>query len=328
MGNTFDGKVILLTGGTGSFGKKFTEIVLKEHRVKALRIFSRDELKQLEMNRQFTDGRLRFLLGDVRDKERLSRAMNGVDMVVHAAAMKQVPASEYNPLEAVKTNILGGANVIDAAIDNQVKKVMYICTDKAVHPINLYGATKLVSEKLFVQANAYATRRAQFSCVRYGNVVGSRGSVIPLFLKQRTNGTVTITDAAMTRFWITLDQGVRFVLSSMERMAGGEIFIPKIPSMRLTDVVKAIAPEAKLDIIGIRPGEKLHEQLITREDAPRTRDFDTFYVITPEHNFWEPGHDQEGRKVAADFQYSSETNTHWMTSQDLMRCLADIQVEN
>jgi len=221
------GKIVLVTGGTGSFGRKFTEVALKQYDVKTLRILSRDEVKQLHMNQQFNDSRLRFFLGDVRDKERLYRAMNGVDIVVHAAALKQVPAAEYNPLEAVKTNVLGAANVIDASIDNHVPKVIFIGTDKAVHPVNLYGATKLVAEKLFVQANSYAGGRTQFSCVRYGNVMGSRGSVIPLFLQQRNNGTVTITDKRMSRFWITLEQGARFVIDCIDRMVGGGVYVPK-----------------------------------------------------------------------------------------------------
>lgn len=322
-----NGKVILVTGGTGSFGRKFTEIALREYDVKALRILSRDELKQLQMSQQFNDPRLRFFIGDVRDKARLHRAMNGVDITIHAAALKQVPAAEYNPLEAVKTNIDGAANVIDAAIDAGVPTVMFIGTDKAVHPVNLYGATKLVAEKLFVQANSYTGGKTRFSCVRYGNVVGSRGSVIPLFLQQRNNGSVTITDERMTRFWITLDQGVRFVITCMEKMVGGEIFIPKIPSMRLMDIVQTIAPQASLEVIGIRPGEKLNEELITREEAPRTREFDTYYVIEPEHPFWSSGTYQGGRSVSGEFRYSSDTNKHWLTPEELNACLADLQIE-
>jgi len=322
-----NGEVILVTGGTGSFGRKFTEIVLKDYNVKALRILSRDELKQLQMRQRFNDRRMRFLLGDVRDKDRLYRAMNGVDIVVHAAALKQIPSAEYNPLEAVKTNVLGAANVIDAAIDNGVKKVMFISTDKAVHPVNLYGATKLVAEKLFVQANAYSGRRVCFSCVRYGNVVGSRGSVIPLFLEQRGSGTITITDERMTRFWMTLDGGVRFVIKCIDRMVGGEVFVPKTPSMRLTDIVRTIAPEAKAEIIGIRPGEKLHEELITREEAPRTKEFDDYYVIEPEHSFWESGNYGDGKYLQEDFQYGSDTNTHWLSPEELSACLADVEIE-
>lgn len=324
---SLDNKVILVTGGTGSFGREFTSIVLKEYNPKAIRILSRDELKQLQMSQQFKDDRLRFFIGDVRDKDRLHRAMNGVDIVVHAAALKQVPSAEYNPFEAVKTNILGAANAIDAAIDNNVGKVMFIGTDKAVHPVNLYGATKLVAEKLFIQANAYAGGRTRFSCVRYGNVVGSRGSVIPLFLQQRRNGSITITDERMTRFWITLEQGVRFVMSCIERMIGGEVFVPKIPSMRLLDIVRAIVPDARQETIGIRPGEKLHEELVTTEEAPRTKEFDTYYIIEPQHPFWTPAHHPEGKPVSWDFQYRSDTNESWLKPEKLKAYIANLQVE-
>lgn len=322
-----NGKVILITGGTGSFGRKFTEIVLKEHNPDSLRILSRDEVKQLQMNQQFNDNRIRFFIGDVRDKDRLYRALSGVDIVVHAAALKQVPAAEYNPLEAVKTNINGAANVVDAAIDAGVPKVMFIGTDKAVHPVNLYGATKLVAEKLFVHANVYAGRKTRFSCVRYGNVVGSRGSVIPLFFQQRVNGVLTVTDERMTRFWLTLEQGVRFVINCIERMVGGEVFIPKIPSMRLMDIVRTIAPEAAIKVIGIRPGEKLHEELVTREEAPRTKEFDAYYIVEPEHPFWESGNHKDGKQVSPDFQYGSDSNSSWLNSEDLKACLADMQTE-
>lgn len=323
-----DGKVLLVSGGTGSFGRQFTEIVLKEHNPHAIRIFSRDELKQLKMRQKFNDGRIRYFIGDVRDRDRLYRAMHGVDIVVHAAALKQVPATEYNPLEAVKTNINGAANVIDAAIDAGVAKVIFIGTDKAVHPVNLYGATKLVAEKLFVHANTYSGGRVQFGCVRYGNVVGSRGSVIPLFLQQRNNGFITITDERMTRFWITLEQGVRFVISSIERMVGGEIFVPKIPSMRLVDIVQTIAPNARREIIGIRPGEKLHEELITCEEVPRTKEFDTYYIIEPDHPFWDSGNHQDGKAVAEDFQYCSDTNESWLKPEELKACLDQLQIED
>ena len=322
------GKVILLTGGTGSFGQKFTEIVLAEHDPKAIRIFSRGEFLQMEMARRFdTDPRLRFFIGDVRDKERLQLAMRGADIVVHAAALKQVPACEYNPIEAVKTNINGAANVIDAAIGAAVPKVAFISTDKAVHPVNLYGATKLVAEKLFVQANSYTQGKLHFSCVRYGNVVGSRGSVIPLFLEQQNNGAVTITDKAMTRFLITLDQGVRFVMGSIEKMVGGEVFVPKIPSMRLLDIVEAVAPHAKLRVIGIRPGEKLHEVLITPEESRRTIEFDNYYVIEPEHPFWNAESHQGGKRVGPDFYYGSDVNTHWLTPEELRKSLSEMQIE-
>lgn len=319
-----DGKVILVTGGTGSFGRQFTELALHEHQPKAVRIFSRDELKQLEMRTKFTDPHVRFFIGDVRDKDRLHRAMNGVDVVVHAAALKQVPAAEYNPLEAVKTNIDGGANVIDAAIDAGVDKVLFISTDKAVRPVNLYGATKLVAEKLCVQANSYAGRRTKFSCVRYGNVMGSRGSVIPLFAEAAKNGVIQITDERMSRFWITLEQGARFVIDCIERMVGGEIFVPKIPSMRLADTARTIAPSARWEIIGIRAGEKLHEELITREEAPRTREFESWYVIEPQHPFWNPTYSADGKPVTEDFEYRSDTNDWWLTPDDLRACMAGL----
>jgi len=328
MDVSLKGKIILITGGTGSFGRKFTEIVLNEFNPDSLRILSRDEVKQLQMSQQFDDNRIRFLIGDVRDKDRLYRAMSGVDIVVHAAALKQVPAAEYNPLEAVKTNINGAANVINAAIDAGVPKVIFIGTDKAVHPVNLYGATKLVAEKLFVQANAYGGKKVKFSCVRYGNVVGSRGSVIPLFLQQRNKGTVTITDDRMTRFWIKLDQGVHFVINCITSMVGGEIFVPKIPSMRLTDIIRTIAPEAAIKVIGIRPGEKLHEELITREEAPRTKEFDTYYIVEPElQTFWHVVGHQDGQSVDPDFEYRSNTNKQWMEQEELKACLADLQIE-
>lgn len=318
------GKVVLVTGGTGSFGKKFTEIVLKEHDIKALRILSRDELKQLQMSQQFLDDRLRFFIGDVRDKERLYRAMHNVDVVVHAAALKQVPAAEYNPLEAVKTNITGAANVIDAAIDVGVPKVIFIGTDKAVHPVNLYGATKLVAEKLLVQANSYTGGKTRFSCVRYGNVVGSRGSVIPLFLQQRDNGLLTITDERMTRFWITIDQGVRFVIRCIERMHGGEVFVPKIPSNRIMELAKAIAPDCKIEQIGIRPGEKLHEVLISDDEARHTLEFDDMFVIQPLHPWWFSDNFKEGRPLPDGFRYASDSNTQWLTAEDLRALLAEL----
>jgi UDP-N-acetylglucosamine 4,6-dehydratase (inverting) len=285
--SAFDGKTILITGGTGSFGQKFTEILLSEHKPKSVRIYSRGELLQMEMRNRFDDSRLRFLIGDVRDRVRLFRAVSGVDIIVHAAALKHVPACEYNPIEAVRTNIDGAANVIDAAIDNSVEKIMAISTDKAVHPVNLYGATKMVSEKLFIQGNAYTgKKKTRFSCVRYGNVIGSRGSVIPIFKEQAKTGTITITDDRMTRFWITLEQGVRFAMDGIERMRGGEIFVPKIPSAKVIDVANALAPNAEKKITGIRPGEKLHEVLLTEDEARHTAEFVGYLVIEPEHPFW------------------------------------------
>jgi len=317
-------KNILVTGGTGSFGIKFAETVLREHEPKVIRIFSRGELLQLQMRQLFSaDPRLRFFIGDVRDKDRLYRAMNGVDIVVHAAALKQVPACEYNPIEAIRTNINGAANVIDAAIDNEVEKVMAISTDKAVHPVNLYGATKLVAEKLFIQGNTYTGgRRTRFSVVRYGNVVGSRGSVIPLFMEQRKTGRITITDGRMTRFWITLEQGVQFAIRCIERMKGGETFVPKIPSMRLMDLADAIAPTAKKEITGIRPGEKINEILLTQEEASHAREFETYFVIEPEHPFWRHPYD-DGKKLPDGFEYTSNGNGQWLSKADLAKMLEE-----
>ncbi|WP_342305952.1 UDP-N-acetylglucosamine 4,6-dehydratase (inverting) [Methanolobus sp. ZRKC5] len=318
----FDGKNILLTGGTGSFGKKFTEIILREFNPNSLRIYSRGEFNQYQMKQEFSDKRLRFLIGDVRDRERLYRAMNGIDIVVHAAALKQVPACEYNPIEAVKTNIDGSVNVIDAAIDNSVENVMAISTDKAVHPVNLYGATKMVAEKMFVQGNTYTGKgKTKFSCVRYGNVIGSRGSVIPLFNEQKKEGVLTITDDRMTRFWLTLDQGVNFVLNSIQRMRGGEIFIPKIASMKITDLAGAIAPEAKKKFTGIRPGEKLHEIMITEDESRHAKEFDDYFVIEPEYPFWKKETTSSGRKLPDNYRYSSENNDKWLTTDELKQML-------
>jgi UDP-N-acetylglucosamine 4,6-dehydratase len=310
------GKTILVTGGTGSFGKKFVKTVL-QYDIEKVIVFSRDELKQFEMRREYTDSRIRFFIGDVRDKDRLWRAFDGVDIVVHAAAMKHVEACEYNPFEAVKTNIYGAQNVIEAAIDRGVEKVIALSTDKAAAPINLYGATKLAADKLFVAANSYAGKKAtKFSVVRYGNVIGSRGSVVPLFLQMKEKGEILITDVRMTRFWITLDKGVQFVLQSLKHMTGGEIFVPKIPSMKIVDLAKAIAPEANIRIIGIRPGEKLHELMITQDDARHTVEFDDYYVIMPEFPWW--GSTLKGGKPLPDsFEYSSDTNTQWLGIEEL-----------
>jgi len=319
-------KVILITGGTGSFGQKFTELALQEYNPKVIRIFSRGELLQQEMRQKFNDDpRLRFFIGDVRDRERVYRAMNGVDIVVHAAALKQVPTCEYNPLEAVKTNIDGAANVIDAAIDNGVEKVMAISTDKAVHPVNLYGATKLAAEKLFIQSNVYiGWRKTRFSCVRYGNVVSSRGSVVPLFLEQKANGTITITDERMTRFWITLEQGVRFVIDCIDRMHGGEVFVPKLPSMKITDMADVIAPEAEKENIGIRPGEKVDEILLTEEEARHAREFNDYFVIEPEVPFWEGEKLEGGKPLPYGFRYTSDNNNWWLTKEELKKMLRDL----
>lgn len=318
-----DDKVILITGGTGSFGKKCTEMILKRAKPKKLIIFSRDELKQFEMSQIFSDRNyncMRYFIGDVRDKERLTRAFRGVDIVIHAAALKQVPAAEYNPFEAVKTNILGAQNIINVAIDQGVKKVIALSTDKAANPINLYGATKLCSDKLFIAGNAYVGREESiFSVVRYGNVVGSRGSVIPFFLEKRKTGVLPITDLRMTRFWITLEQGVNFVLESLDRMIGGELFVPKLPSMNMMNLAKAIAPECKTEIIGIRPGEKLHEVMVPRDEARKTIEYDAYYVIQPDFRYWARRFNENGGKpVAEDFEYHSGTNS-WQLSVEEMR---------
>jgi UDP-N-acetylglucosamine 4,6-dehydratase/5-epimerase len=314
-----DGKNILVTGGTGSFGKKFTEVLLRDHNPRKVIIFSRDELKQHEMQRSgFNDPRLRFFIGDVRDKGRLVRAMNGVDIVVHAAALKQVPACEYNPIEAINTNVNGARNVIDAAIDTGVEIVVGLSTDKAVNPANLYGATKLCMEKLFVQSNAYSGGvGTRFSIVRYGNVVGSRGSVIPVFKKQKESGTLTVTDPRMTRFWITLEQGVKFVINAMTSTQGGEIFIPKIPSMNIVSLAKVIAPEAELSVIGIRPGEKLHECLLSEDEARYTYEFDNQYIIHPHHSWWDAAIPEGSKQVPEGFSYVSCSNEQWLSLEAL-----------
>jgi UDP-N-acetylglucosamine 4,6-dehydratase len=316
-------KSILITGGTGSFGKKCTEIILKKFKPKRLIIFSRDELKQFEMEQEFPLSKyncIRYFIGDVRDKERMYRAFHGVDYVIHAAALKQVPAAEYNPFEAVKTNILGAQNVINVAIDVCIKKVIALSTDKAANPINLYGATKLCSDKLFIAGNSYrGSENTIFSVVRYGNVAGSRGSVIPFFMKCRESGILPITDPRMTRFWITLEQGVNFVLGCLEQMVGGELFVPKLPSMNIMDLAKVIAPKGKTEIIGIRPGEKLHEVMIPRDDARRTLEYKDHYVIQPDFTFWGKRFvNNYGIPVIEDFEYNSGTNP-WMLSAEEMK---------
>lgn len=319
--------VVLVTGGTGSFGRKFVDILLKEHRPKKLIIFSRDELKQHEMRQVFPDHEgspVRYFIGDVRDQNRLERAFHGVDLVVHAAALKQVPACEYNPIEAIQTNIVGAKNVIEAAIDQGVSRVLALSTDKAVNPVNLYGATKLCAEKLFVQGNAYSGEGAtSFSCVRYGNVVGSRGSVIPLFVDQRKTGRITVTDPRMTRFWLTLDQGVRFVVKCIDRMHGGEVFVPKIPSMNIMDLAAAIAPDCQVDNVGIRPGEKLHESLISEDEARNSLELADMFVVEPLHPWWGKEKWPEGRKLPEGFRYSSEINTEWLKVEDLRRLASE-----
>ena len=323
-------QVVLVTGGTGSFGKKFIDIMLRVYHPAKLIVFSRDELKQHEMRASGFDApNLRYFIGDVRDRDRLQRAFNGVNIVVHAAALKQVPACEYNPMEAIKTNILGSSNVIDAAIDAGVSRVLALSTDKAVNPVNLYGATKLAAEKLFVQSNAYAGGTAtRFSCVRYGNVVGSRGSVVPVFLKQRQNGRVTITDERMTRFWISLEQGVHFVIRCIEQMQGGEVFVPKIPSCTLMDLAYAIAPDAEIEVIGIRPGEKLHEVLISEDEARTTVELDDMFVVEPAEAFWFGGKWKErGNLLPDDFRYASNNNPEWLTVEQIQQMVAPIEAE-
>ena len=321
-----DDKTILVTGGTGSFGKKFVELVLRKYKPKVIRIYSRDELKQSAMVQHYGNiPQLRFFIGDVRDKERLDRAMHGVDILVHAAALKQVPSCEYNPFEAVKTNILSAQNIIDSAIDNRVSRVMAISTDKAVNPINLYGATKLCAEKIFIQGNSYSGKTGvRFSCARYGNVIGSRGSVVPMFKKQKTSGIVTITDKRMTRFWITLDQGVDFVIRCIEMMKGGEVFVPKIPSMKVLDLANVIVPECKIKEIGIRPGEKINEVLITEDEARHTEEFKDFFIIEPEFHWWSKNNFKGSKKLKDGFRYSSDNNSRWLTKEEMKKLIASV----
>jgi len=317
-------QVVLVTGGTGSFGKKFVEIMLQEYHPKKLVVFSRDELKQHDMRVSGLDHpSLRYFIGDVRDPARLERACAGVSVIVHAAALKQVPTCEDNPFEAIQTNIMGGRNVIDAAFNQGVERVLALSTDKAVNPINLYGATKLCAEKMFVQANAHAgTKNTRFSCARYGNVVGSRGGVIPVFLEQRKRGKITITDPRMTRFWITLESGVKFVIRCLEEMHGGEIFVPKIPSMRMMDLAECIAPGCEIETIGIRPGEKLHEALVSEDEARNTVEVKDMYVIQPSHPWWKGEYWLNGRALPEGFRYASDTNPAWLTNEQLQELLA------
>jgi UDP-N-acetylglucosamine 4,6-dehydratase len=323
-------QIILVTGGTGSFGKKFIERMLKEYHPRKIIVFSRDELKQHEMRISgFDHPDLRYFIGDVRDLNRLHRAMQGVDIVVHTAALKQVPACEYNPMEAIKTNVLGSSNVIEAALDAGVRKVMALSTDKAVNPVNLYGATKLAAEKLFVQSNAYAGGTAtRYSSVRYGNVAGSRGSVIPVFLKQKNKEKLTITDHRMTRFWITLDQGISFVIRCIEQMQGGEVFVPKIPSMKVVDIARVIAPGAELEEIGIRPGEKLHEVLIHEDEARLTVELNDMFVVQPSEALWF-GHawQDKGKPLPDGFRFASDNNTEWLTVDQIKDIVALIEAE-
>lgn len=319
-----NGKAILITGGTGSFGKKFTEIVLTRYKPKKLIIFSRDEMKQYEMKQVFSEEKyknIRYFIGDVRDPERLHRAFNGVDIIIHAAALKIVPTAEYNPFEAVRTNVFGAENVINVAIDNKVERVIALSTDKAVNPVNLYGATKLCAEKMFIAANNYSPNGTRFSVVRYGNVFGSRGSVVPFFKECGQKREVPITDKNMTRFWITLEQGVEFVLSCLETMKGGEIFVPKIPSMKITDLAKAICPGSKQRVIGIRPGEKLHESLLSSDDGIHSYEFKDRFIVYPkvvDHN----SDKKDGRCLGIGFHgYRSDNNKEWLDAEQLKRLI-------
>ena len=326
-------KSILITGGTGSFGKKFTETILKNHtEIEKIVIFSRDEYKQFVMSnmpefKPYAD-KLRFFIGDVRDRERLLRAFDGIDIVIHAAALKQVPSCEYNPFEAVKTNVMGAQNVIDAAIDKNVKRVVALSTDKACSPINLYGATKLCSDKLFIAGNAYSGGKdTRFAVVRYGNVAGSRGSVIPFFKKLIEDGAkeLPITDMRMTRFWLKLEQAVEMVITGLETMQGGELYVKKIPSMKMTDLAKAMAPELILKEIGIRPGEKIHEMMISSEDARNTVEFDDYYIIQPDLEWWNPEKKiKEGKPVLQDFEYHSGNNSEWLTIEQMSNLIDEI----
>lgn len=317
----FDNRSILVTGGTGSFGHTFVPMTLRRYNPKRLIILSRDEMKQWEMAKLFQgDERVRFFLGDVRDRERLYRALDGVDYVVHAAASKIVPAAEYNPFECIKTNIIGAMNLIDACIDKGVKRVVALSTDKASSPVNLYGATKLASDKLFVAGNSYAgAHKTRFAVVRYGNVMGSRGSVIPFFMSIRDKGVLPITDERMTRFMISLEQGVELVWHAFEDMEGGEIYVKKIPSMKVTELARVIAPDARHENVGIRPGEKLHEQMIGSEDAAHTYEYPGYFKILPAIHNWsrDSSRIKDGTKVAEGFVYSSDTNGEWMSAQDL-----------
>ncbi len=329
-----NGKSILITGGTGSFGKKCTEIILKRYKPSKLIIFSRDELKQFMMAKQFPVSKypsLRYFIGDVRDKERLVRAFHDVDYVIHAAALKQVPALEYNPTEAVKTNVMGANNIVDAAIDTGVKKVIALSTDKAVNPINLYGATKLVAEKLFIAANAYAGNKVKFSVVRYGNVVGSRGSVVPLFMDLKRKGIreIPITNDKMTRFWITLEQGVDLVIKALETSVGGEVFIPKIPSMKIVDLAKTIQPNCRIKIVGIRPGEKIHETLISEEEVRNVKILDGYFVIIPQFFESKEAHKKFDRLSSPPegFVYRSDKNEEWLKGKELNIMLSRLQLE-
>jgi UDP-N-acetylglucosamine 4,6-dehydratase len=314
-----ENKVVLVTGGTGSFGQSFVGRLIADSGAQKIIILSRDEFKQHQMQLEFSDERLRFFLGDVRDVERLRRAFRGVDVVVHAAALKQVPALEYNPLEAVKTNIWGTQNVIDAALDAGVEKVLFVSTDKAVNPVNLYGATKLCAEKLVIAANAYsgAAQRPVFSVVRYGNVIASRGSFVETIAKQRAAGVVTLTHTDMTRFWLKLEDAHQLVMHALSNMRGGEIFVPKVPSMKVSELVQALAPACEIRLIGIRPGEKMHEALLTENEVRRTKDVGFCYVVEPEHDWWRGEHVAGYASLPENFVYTSNTNTRWLQPEEM-----------
>jgi len=319
---------VLITGGTGSFGNAFVEEVLRNHNPRRVIIFSRDELKQYEMQQRITDSRVRFFIGDVRDLDRLKRACEDVDVVIHAAALKQVPAAEYNPFECIKTNVLGAQNVIDACLSTSVGKVVALSTDKAANPINLYGATKLCSDKLFIAGNSYAGKRSlRMAVVRYGNVVGSRGSVVPYFRRLRESGCLPITDERMTRFWITLQEGVQFVINSLSRMVGGELFVPKIPTVDIVTLAEALAPGCRREVIGIRPGEKLHELMIGPDDARHTHDAGSHFVVMPEFPWWDGSHLVLGDPVPSDFSYRSDTNPHRLTVHETRAMLKSLSMD-
>jgi UDP-N-acetylglucosamine 4,6-dehydratase len=318
------GKTVLITGGTGSFGKAFVKRVLADDEIKKLVVFSRDELKQFEMAEQISSPKLRYFLGDVRDYQRLLQATDGVDVIVHAAAMKQIPAAEYNPMEAIKTNVIGAENIVNAAIQNGISKVVALSTDKAANPANLYGATKLCSDKLMVAGNILAgSRGTKFACVRYGNVLGSRGSVIPFFLERAKEGSLPITDERMTRFWLTIEDGVQFVLDSLERMHGGEIFVPKIPSFKVTDVARVVCPNIPTRVIGIRPGEKLHEIMITEDDSNYTYEFDDHFAILSPSLLASGAYKNSGKKVSEGFNFSSDNNQVWHTDESFLKVLKE-----
>ena len=322
-------KSVLVTGGTGSFGKSMVKKLLQDDQVRKVIVYSRDELKQFEMRSIFNSSKLRYFLGDVRDLQRLKQATDDVDVIIHAAAIKQIPAAEYNPMEAIKTNINGAENVITAAIDNGVQKVVALSTDKAANPANLYGATKLCSDKLMVAGNVLAGKHpTRFSVVRYGNVLGSRGSVIPFFKDQKKAGVIPITDVRMTRFWLTIDEGVNFVLDRLSQMQGGEIFVPKIPSFKVVDVAQVVAPNVPIDIIGIRPGEKLHEVMITEDDSLFTFEFKDFYAILPPFLLENEHYLAQGSKVKPGFYFSSENNEMWHTHESFKRVLLEAELLN